>query len=108
MNIRKISFWLHLSAGTVAGSVILVTCVTGAALGFEKQIVRWSVRNERSVAEIQGAHRLPMETLLPQALLREPDQVTSVTWRSGRSGSTARPPWWMATFTVRPSSAGSP
>src|SRR5437762_5055456 len=82
MNIRKIFFWLHLSAGSLAGSVILVMCATGAALGFEKQIVRWSERNERSVAEIQGAHRLPMETLLPQALLREPDQVTSVTWRS--------------------------
>lgn len=82
MSIRKIFFWLHLSAGTLAGAVILVMCVTGAALGFEKQIVHWAQRNERTVAVDQGAPRLPMETLLAQALQRESDQPTSVTWRS--------------------------
>jgi uncharacterized iron-regulated membrane protein len=82
MNIRKIFFWLHLSAGTLAGSVILVMCVTGAALGFEKQIVHWAQRNERTVAADQGAQRLPMDALLAQALERESDQPTSVTWRS--------------------------
>jgi len=34
MNIREIFFWLHLGAGSLAGSVILVMCGTRAALGF--------------------------------------------------------------------------
>jgi len=82
MTIRKIFFWLHLSAGIVAGSVILVMGVTGAALGFEKQIVHWAQRNERTVAASDGAQRLPMEALLAQSLQRESDQPVSVSWRS--------------------------
>jgi uncharacterized iron-regulated membrane protein len=82
MTIRKIFFWLHLSVGTVTGSVILVMCMTGAALGFEKQIVLWAQRHERTVAATSGAQRLPMEPLLVQALKRESDQPASLTWRS--------------------------
>jgi uncharacterized iron-regulated membrane protein len=74
MIIRKILFWLHLTAGALAGSVILPMCVTGAALGFEKQIVRWAERKQRYVALNRGAQRLPMETLLTQALPRESGQ----------------------------------
>jgi len=82
MTIRKIFFWLHLSAGIVAGSVILAMCVTGAALGFEKQIVHWAQRHERTVAASDGAQLLSMDALLAQALQRESDQSASVTWRS--------------------------
>jgi uncharacterized iron-regulated membrane protein len=81
MTIRKIFFWLHLSAGMVAGSVILAMCVTGAALGFEKQIVHWAQRHERTVAANDGAQLLSMDALLAQALQRA-DQSVSVTWRS--------------------------
>ena len=31
MNMRKLFFWLHLVAGVVAGVVILIMSVTGAA-----------------------------------------------------------------------------
>ena len=82
MIIRKVLFWLHLTAGAVAGSVILLMCVTGAALGFEKQIVRWAERKQRYVASNRGAQRLPMETLLAQAWPRESGQPLTVTWRS--------------------------
>jgi uncharacterized iron-regulated membrane protein len=82
MTIRKIFFWLHLAAGIVAGSVILAMCVTGAALGFEKQIVHWVQRHERTVAASDGAQLVSMDALLAQALQRESDQSVSVTWRS--------------------------
>jgi uncharacterized iron-regulated membrane protein len=82
MIVRKILFWLHLTVGAVAGSVILLMCVTGAALGFEKQIVHWAERNQRNVAANRGAQRLPMEALLTQALPRESGQPMTVTWRS--------------------------
>ena len=82
MALRQIFFWLHFSAGTVAGVIILVMCVTGAALGFEKQIVHWVQRHERTVAASDGAQRLSTEALLAQALQRESDQPASVIWRS--------------------------
>lgn len=37
---RQIVFWMHLSAGVVAGLVILLMSVTGVLLTFERQIVR--------------------------------------------------------------------
>lgn len=39
MSFRKVLFWLHLVAGVVAGVIILVMCVTGAAIAFEKQAI---------------------------------------------------------------------
>ena len=82
MTIRKIFFWLHLCAGTLAGAVILLMCATGAALGFEKQILRWAERNERVVAANAAGLRLPMESLLNAALPEKADFPTTVTWRS--------------------------
>jgi uncharacterized iron-regulated membrane protein len=38
---RKIFFWLHLTAGSIAGVVILLMSVTGVLLTYEKQIIAW-------------------------------------------------------------------
>jgi uncharacterized iron-regulated membrane protein len=80
MAIRKILFWLHLSAGTLAGAVILLLCITGAALGFEKQILRWAEHNERSVPTKPGTERLPMASLLAPALAQRSAMPATVTW----------------------------
>src|SRR5262245_41945319 len=80
MTIRKIFFWLHLCAGSLAGTVILAMCLTGAALGFEKQILRWAERNERSVPTNAGAPRLPMESLLAAAVAEKSAAPTTITW----------------------------
>jgi uncharacterized iron-regulated membrane protein len=86
MTIRKIFFWLHLCAGTLAGVVILLMCVTGAALGFEKQVLRWAERNERSVAANARAQRLPMESLLTAAPADKTSILTTISWhRSANS-----------------------
>ena len=63
MKPRQILFWAHLVAGVAAGIVILIMCVTGAALGFEKQLLRVVDRASRAPVSA-GAERLPMETLL--------------------------------------------
>jgi uncharacterized iron-regulated membrane protein len=39
MSFRKIIFWLHLVVGVVAGVIILIMCVTGVAIAFEKQTI---------------------------------------------------------------------
>jgi uncharacterized iron-regulated membrane protein len=80
MSIRKIFFWLHLCAGSLAGAVILVMCLTGAALGFEKQILHWAERNQRSVPTNPRALRLPMESLLSVTLAESSAVPTTVTW----------------------------
>ena len=36
---RRVLFWSHLLAGVAAGVVILIMSITGALLGFERQIV---------------------------------------------------------------------
>jgi uncharacterized iron-regulated membrane protein len=50
MNLRKIIFWLHLTAGVLAGTVILVMSATGVLLAFERQIVAFAERGIRTVA----------------------------------------------------------
>ena len=51
MSFRKIIFWLHLIAGVVAGVVILVMCVTGAVIAFDKQTIAAVEGNSRRITE---------------------------------------------------------
>ena len=51
---RKYFFWIHLTAGGLAGLVILTMCVTGVLLSVEKQITNWAERDVRSSREPAG------------------------------------------------------
>ncbi len=62
---RKILFWLHLAAGALAGLIIFIMSVTGVLLMYEKQMIAWF--DVRNLPAIQGARRLPIESLLEQA-----------------------------------------
>ena len=44
MSFRKIIFWCHLFAGLTAGVVIGIMSVTGIAIAFEEEILKWSDR----------------------------------------------------------------
>src|SRR6266550_1047300 len=68
MSMRKYFFWIHLTAGGLAGLVILTMCVTGVLLSVEKQITNWAERDVRRVNPLADAPRLPMGTLLALAL----------------------------------------
>jgi len=79
-RLRKIPFWFHLSAGCVAGLVILIMSVTGVLLAFQKQITAYAERNQRFVAVPPAASRLSPEALL--AALNSRRAPTNITWSS--------------------------
>lgn len=55
-TLRKILFWLHLTAGVTAGLIILLMSMTGVLLAFERQVVAFSERDLRvSAAGISSA-----------------------------------------------------
>ena len=80
MTLRTLIFWPHLIAGVLAGSVILLMSVTGVLLTYERQMVAWSDRQFRSVAQADGGSPLPLESLLATLRDEHPDlEPTSVT-----------------------------
>jgi uncharacterized iron-regulated membrane protein len=84
MRFRSFLFWLHLTAGVVAGSVVLVMSVTGVLLTYEKQMVAWAERSPLAAAPSPGAVRLPVETLVARVLEARPSATAAtVTVRSG-------------------------
>jgi len=87
MSIRKYFFWIHLTAGSLAGLVILTMCVTGVLLSFEKQITNWAERDVRRVSPRADAARLPMGTLLTLALRGEATVPATVVWHSDPSST---------------------
>ncbi len=69
---RTAIFWLHLAAGAVAGSIVLVMSATGVLLMYEQQIVEWADRDLRPAPPAPGAARLSVESLLRQAVAAQP------------------------------------
>ena len=78
---RKVLFWMHLCTGCVAGLVVLIMSVTGVALTYEKQMVRWFDRQALS-ARPQGTAPLPAEALLERVREQKGSLPSSVTWRN--------------------------
>ncbi len=82
---RRVFFWLHLSAGVVAGLVVLVMSVTGVLLAYEKQIVAWADRGYRSAPPSPDASVLGMEALLARVREARPESAPgSITLRRDR------------------------
>ena len=83
MKLRKVIFWCHLPAGVSAGVVILIMCVTGVLLSFEKQITSWADTRGYSVAPpTAGTQHLPVETLIARAREARGASPTTVTLKS--------------------------
>jgi uncharacterized iron-regulated membrane protein len=79
--LRKGLFWIHLTVGLAAGLVIFIMCVTGALLGFERQIVAWADRGSFHVVPPAGAQKLGAEALLAKL----PEAPSTLTMRSDPS-----------------------
>jgi uncharacterized iron-regulated membrane protein len=80
MTFRRVLFWMHLVAGVVAGTVILVMCVTGTLLTFQQSVLRFIERDQRYVSPQPAAARLDLDALLAQVRLAVPAAVpTTVT-----------------------------
>lgn len=69
---RRVLFWMHLSAGVVAGLVILLMSITGVLLAYEKQIIRMADGFHAPPA-IPGQARLPLEDIVGRAQANRPD-----------------------------------
>jgi uncharacterized iron-regulated membrane protein len=89
-------FWAHLTAGVTAGTVILIMCVTGVCLAYERELLSWADRGIRST-HVEGQARLGAGELLanleashpglePTALTMAADAgaPAAVTTREGR------------------------
>jgi len=89
MKLRRILFWIHLSAGVIAGIVIFIMATTGVILAYEKQILRWANREFR-VESTAGQQRLSMTEILaklknqPSAITLRPDAGAAVEITFGR------------------------
>ncbi|MEO7415021.1 MAG: PepSY-associated TM helix domain-containing protein [Opitutaceae bacterium] len=71
---RKILFWSHLVAGLISGLAIGIMCFTGTALAFEKQLIAWSERDARVIAEpAPGASRLSLQEVQAKLRAAHPD-----------------------------------
>ena len=80
MTFRKALFWLHLCAGIVAGIVIFIMSVTGAAIAFEKELVAKAEQEVRKVpAPANGASRLTLDELLDRVREKQPARASAVT-----------------------------
>jgi len=80
-TLRTILFWMHLVSGLVAGLIIGIMSLTGAALAFEPQLTQWADRDVRHVqAPAPTAARLPVDELLARVRAARPGvQLSAVT-----------------------------
>ena len=81
MKLRTVLFWMHLTAGLVAGSVILIMSVTGTLLTFQQSVLKIVERSQRYVdPPSPGAQRLDVDALLARVRSAVPDaEPTTVT-----------------------------
>jgi uncharacterized iron-regulated membrane protein len=80
MKLRTLILWPHLIAGVSAGTVILLMCVTGVVLTYERQMIAWADSHFRSVPPSPGAAHLPIDALLERFRQQRPDPApTAIT-----------------------------
>ena len=82
-SFRSVLFWMHLACGAAAGVVILIMCVTGVALTYEKQMLEWADRRAWTAPSQAGARPLSPETLLANVIAAQPGAApTGLTLRA--------------------------
>jgi uncharacterized iron-regulated membrane protein len=82
-QLRKIIFWCHLPVGAAAGVVILIMCVTGVLLSYEKQITSWAdTSGYRAAPPTAETKHLPVDTLITKARESRGATPTAVTLKS--------------------------
>ncbi|MEO6569407.1 MAG: PepSY-associated TM helix domain-containing protein [Opitutaceae bacterium] len=101
---RKILFWSHLAAGLISGLAIGIMCFTGTALAFEKQLIAWSERDARLIAEpAPSAARLSLEEVQAKLRAAQPDlRPASLVIQNDPQAAIAFPAGRAAGFYVNP------
>jgi uncharacterized iron-regulated membrane protein len=88
MTPRRCLFWIHLTAGCVAGLVILTMSVTGILLAYRRQIINWGDRGFR-VQAAAGVQRLPLGELLTAAQEGQRGLPSNITLRADSAAPVA-------------------
>ena len=87
---RRVLFWLHLSAGVTAGVIILIMCITGVLLTCERQMLDWADRDNARVVAPPQSSRLHLADLIaksggtPAVLVVRSDPAEPVELTMGR------------------------
>jgi len=77
MKLRRILFWIHLSAGVLAGIVVLIMSFTGVLLAYKQQISRWASRDFR----VNQSEHLPLAELIAKVRTTTGAMPSAVTLR---------------------------
>jgi uncharacterized iron-regulated membrane protein len=80
---RRALFWLHLTAGSIAGIVIFVLSVTGACLAYQRQVIAWADRAQRVAAN--GRPQQSLQALVASAQTYTHASASSVALHSDPS-----------------------
>ena len=77
---RRVLFWMHLTAGVLASLLILFFSITGSLLAFERQIVAAADRSYGDAKVLSsGGPAVATETLLSAAVQQIPGPVQTIT-----------------------------
>lgn len=87
--LRKVIFWLHLSAGLIAGAVILIMSATGVLLTYEKQIIAWADRSDLARPPLPTSKRQPVDALIEAARRGDPSLTVATLAISSLPGAPA-------------------
>ncbi len=87
--LRKVLFWCHFAAGTAAGAVILLLCVTGAVLAFQPQVLRFLERSARAIPADSRGQALGAGTILRLASEASPGEGPTVATLSANPSDAA-------------------
>lgn len=88
MTPRRFLFWIHLTAGSVAGLVILIMSVTGVLLAYKRQVINWADHGFQSQLG-PGAQRLPLDELLAKVQGEQGRMPSAISVRSGPAAPVA-------------------
>ena len=82
-RLRSLFFWTHLVCGVVAGLVILMMCVTGVVLMYQRQMQYWADTRQYRTEPPAGGARASIERIVAAASARVPEgEPGLVTFRS--------------------------
>jgi uncharacterized iron-regulated membrane protein len=82
-RLRRILFWSHLACGAVAGVVILMMCVTGVALTYQKEMQWWAdTRHYRAAPPADGGRASVAAIVASIRQVAPGATVTSIAWRA--------------------------
>lgn len=83
---RRTLFWCHLACGATAGAVVLIMCVTGVALTYQRQLQYWADTRDYRAAPAPGAGRASAAALLAAVQAADPAATpTTITYRADPS-----------------------